>query len=1398
MAVESMTVHPNSPTTNHEHNSLLTDERPEDGELEEGELEDDGGEVEVEEIGGGASTAAAAAAAGGGVGDGGDEAGGGGEPGGEGAVEKPRGSKERHASSESDEERSHRRKRKRKKEREREREKRRAKKKRKSKHKRHASSDDDHSDFSEDSDYSPSEKRKYREYSPQYPPPTHGGYSGSKKGSYMKMEKPTYGGYEEYEEENYEGEEEEEIGEEGYDDFTKELNQYRKAKEGGGGRGRGGRGRMRGLRGRGGMRGGRRGRGVGVGGGGGRGRGGGGGGGGGRGVKMGGDNDEGDGYGEEMEYGEDDYDNMGEEDYDDYSKEFNPYKKSKDRGRGGFPGGKGGRGRGRGKGGRGMIRGGKGRNRGRGRGDMGNDDDNDMDNGDGCGGDGPGLGRRNLNDKHQDKKGKAICKYYIEGRCTWGDHCNFSHDIELPKKKELCKFYITGFCARADHCPYMHGEFPCKLFHTTGNCVNGDECMFSHDALSDDTQELLNKMLAEDAEAGAEDEKEVEELKKQGINPLPKPPPGVGLLPTPPRPVPLDSNTGPGDFSGPPPGDFGGPPGPNQGPPGPPPGQGPVPMPNPCAGPPEFCPDGNPFQGMPMNPNIPPPHMGPPPPCSGGGGGGGRKIPSLFDLKVQPTGQLAHKLAVRSQTPSGSQGQTTAPGPQGAPGTSPICFPAPQGMMSPDMQNMGPNLGMNQGPPNMGPGGPPMMGGFPSGDGPPFGGPMPPGPPQGGGNYYHNFLNQQEGRPMEGVIQEGDNFQVFSGMDERGGGGTFGNQSGGQDGSANGTSANQGGMSVPDFLPPAQRVLFMRIQQKQQEEEERARRMAEGGAEKSRDAEGDSGNWYSSEDEDGGSSVTSILKTLRQQTQAPQKAEGPLIDPRLQKTSPAHPPARPADPRLFRDPRLARNAESSSDSVPTPSVAGPPADPRLARLTAAASTGPTSHPPPTTKQEPPLVYKPPPLTTPAVEEEETERVLRDKPVPIPLDPLMGMALRDPRSQLQQFSHIKKDIVLHMPAFSKTITWSPEDLLPIPIPKQDLLPLPPGIPPVSSLDPRLSRAQQQLHTSLPHSQPPPVQSPPSSDPPASSSSTSSIPDFELLSRILKSVNSSPSQNSPPLLPTSSAPMSLLSPAPTMPLAPPEKPADPRVARKGLSDPRLQPQKSALKQPPEPTPAPVSSTTPATTSSSPPPTTAPYDPRLLSSGGAGRGVGAGAAGGANMLSNISLYDPRTNKPGSPGTSSGSNNSPNSANTDSKLSDTTMAKPKSKEPLFVRKSALDQPEPEKSGEQGTDRYNSYNRPRPKPAPSPNSTSQGAATAAGAAATGGQGAPGAAADQGPAGVHNLPVSSLFGGLKQATKPGGGTGSPFGGNSPAQPDQAAIDQENASLKDVFKGFDPTASPFCQ
>lgn len=107
--------------------SIVCAHRREDGELEEGELEDDGGDVEEEEMGEGMSAAVGGA-------DRADDTGGGGDAG-EGLGERPRRSKERHPSSNSDDERAYRRKRKRKKEKEREREKRRAKKKRKSKHK---------------------------------------------------------------------------------------------------------------------------------------------------------------------------------------------------------------------------------------------------------------------------------------------------------------------------------------------------------------------------------------------------------------------------------------------------------------------------------------------------------------------------------------------------------------------------------------------------------------------------------------------------------------------------------------------------------------------------------------------------------------------------------------------------------------------------------------------------------------------------------------------------------------------------------------------------------------------------------------------------------------------------------------------------------------------------------------------------------------------------------------------------------------------------------------------------------------------------------------------------------------------------------------------------------------
>nr|DBA20789.1 TPA: hypothetical protein GDO54_017533 [Pyxicephalus adspersus] len=1129
-----------------------------------------------------------------------------------------------------------------------------------------------------------------------------------------------------------------------YDDFAKELNQYRRAKEGSH-RGRGMRGRGKLIRGRG--RGMMRGRGVY------RARG--------RGRGFSGEEQEDDEpYEEEMEYGEEEM--MGDEEYDDYSKELNQYRRSKE-GRGRVFH----RGRGRGL----RCRGFKPMGRGRGRGT--NEDDEYYEE------EGDGGKYRNDYEKpyrRADKKGKVICRYFVEGRCTWGEHCNFSHDVEVPRRRGLCKFYVTGYCARADSCPYMHSDFPCKLYHTTGSCVNGEECMFSHEELTEETQELLDKLLAEDAEAGAEDEKDVEELKKQGINPLPKPPPGVGLLPTPSAPSGPSNNTGPCDPASPPPAvpiisgssipapqlpggpvpsgplpgsDMHGPESPMEeeimsggpglvpegpvlggpihgGPGGPTPSGRPLPGGHISGGQmhgepmPSIPVPGGPMPGGPMHPMIPgpreplppdgplPPYQGGPMhPCEGGpmppmqdggpmlgsppGGppmeimqdsplsGSGpmdpqmchRKIPSLFEIVVRPTAHLAHKLGVRPPGPPG-----------GPPGPPPPRFPGPPGPMGPQGP-MHHDMDMEEGPPMM-PYGPE--------DGPDMMGDGPPGP-----DFYGEYYPEPNMEMRPDMIGDEGAYNDYGGMPEDPHGyhehlpeedpGNMDAQ----------PPFNKG--NITDFLPSAQRALYLRIQQKQQEEEERARRMA-GGTQQDRDnEEGDPGNWYSSDEEEGGSSVTSILKTLRQQSsnrpspQAPARdgGTGGQVDPRLQKSSPA-PSSRPTDPRISRDPRLSRNPETPSSSDKGPS------DPRLARHTAQSS-----------KQDSPV-------NKTTGDEEEGERVLREKTVNIPLDPLPGHTIRDPRSQLQQFSHIKKDLSLNKPSFARTVLWSPEDLIPLPIPKQDLIPVPPALQSMQGLDSRLNRPP----TSTSHD---PRQRAAASDAPASNPS---LPDFELLSRILKTVNAASSTAS----------------------APAEKPTDPRM-RKPPADPRLQKSTEPVlpARPPEPTqPLPIIPPAESTT------TIAPYDPRLLTAGGVSK-----PSGQSNVLSSISLYDPRTGNKTSADTTS---NETSSKGSDSK----TANKPK--EPLFVRKSALDQPEADKTNsDTATDRYNSYNRPRAKTA--------------------------AASDNSQAAVHNLPVPSVYGLVKQAKT---GSGSPFAGNSPTQDSE----QDAGSLKDVFKGFDPTASPFLQ
>ncbi|XP_039528239.1 zinc finger CCCH domain-containing protein 6 [Pimephales promelas] len=294
------------------------------------------------------------------------------------------------------------------------------------------------------------------------------------------------------------------------------------------------------------------------------------------------------------DYSEEKYDY---DDEDDFSEELSKYKHAKEssgRGRGGPPrdqakrpimkgqqqqfGGQ--RGRGRGALGRGeecptKNKKQKGKNWGRGRGRGGEQGGGDMESKSppSFQKKRPIMSQEFINQHTVEHNGRHICKYFLEDRCIKGDQCKFEHDHVVPeKKKELCKFYVQGYCTKGDICIYMHSEYPCKFFHTGAKCYQGDNCKFSHEPLTDVTKELLDKILNTDEETVNEDEMELADLRKTRMPPLPKPPPGVGLLPTP----------GPGS-------------------------------------PPD----------------------------------GGKKIPSLFEIKVQPTVDLAQKIALSASPPAG-------------------------------------------------------------------------------------------------------------------------------------------------------------------------------------------------------------------------------------------------------------------------------------------------------------------------------------------------------------------------------------------------------------------------------------------------------------------------------------------------------------------------------------------------------------------------------------------------------------------------------------------------------------------------------------------------------------------------------------------------------------------------
>ncbi|XP_062979995.1 zinc finger CCCH domain-containing protein 6 [Elgaria multicarinata webbii] len=922
----------------------------------------------------------------------------------------------------------------------------------------------------------------------------------------------------------------------------------------------------------------------------------------------------------------------------------------------------------------------------------------------------PTMSQAFINQHTVEHKGKQICKYFLEARCIKGDQCKFDHDAEIEKKKEICKFYIQGYCSKGENCIYMHNEFPCKFYHTGAKCYHGDKCKFSHDPLTKETKELLDKVLNTEEEPQNDDEKEVEELRKRGIVPLPKPPPGVGLLPTPPEPYSFSEE------------------------------------------------DAENFQDP---------------------SGEFKKIPSLFEIVVKPTVDLAHKIGktppafYNSASPPGPEFEGSDPhmynaelspghnGPAGLPGSpgrpcaipagpqSPPLQPIPPGYLGPQGQAGVPMHGQLVGPPLTPPGASygcavaqEHMANMPRDNH------CPPGPPyqqipgerqpntgyeslQNPANFYDNYYSHQAVHNFQ-TTNSGDGTWQGEFTDPQAHHiSSDSHNSGNEYESDSATAAgHNSSINVPDFLPAMQKALFVRLSQKQQDDGEQMSNRCQRSLSREED---DNVNWYSSSEEEEGSSVKSILKTLKKQSEtfrnqhsADQQLRVIPTDPRLAKER--GPGSQAVDPRL----RSASRSNSRKTSEPGALDPRLPRDPRILKSneTIHASSSASgakldlhhAHPGVKTMQK-----------GLDEEEEEAERELRERAFLIPLEPLPGVTLRDPRSQLRQFSHIKMDIVLSKPNFAKHIVWAPEDLLPVPLPKPDPvssinLPLPPLI-----ADQRFNQLRNIKSDPIPSAIP--------SDPRLAAKAKN--PNLASRSGSLDHSTDSHSSN-----------LSKLG-DPRL-----QKTIDPRLHRLSSTDSHHGIGKDLL--PPKPDPRLAKSSTGTAQSSeaasfqSDSDVLPPYAPKLSS-------ASARLGTPSSILSGISLYDPRNSLDPSP-VNSGENGEnqkkgilKNAGQNEAALSEEQL--PQKTSP-HVEKTL------EAFGEASPDKGGSVNKPQTK--------HSSAAPA----------------------VHNLPIQALSGLIRpqysdqrQVRQPGQISQIPE-----SDPNGESDDK---SLKDVFKTFDPTASPFC-
>ncbi|TTI76916.1 Zinc finger CCCH domain-containing protein 6 [Bagarius yarrelli] len=890
----------------------------------------------------------------------------------------------------------------------------------------------------------------------------------------------------------------------------------------------------------------------------------------------------------------------------------------------------------------------------------------------------PIMSQEFINQHTIEHNGRNICKYFIEGRCIKGDQCKFEHDNVVPeKKKELCKFYVQGYCTKGENCIYMHNILTNisrtirLFFHTGAKCYQGDHCKFSHDPLTDVTKELLEKVLNTDEEHVVEEEQELAILKKQGIVPLPKPPPGVGLLPTPGSGSPQDSS---------------------------------------------------------------------------------KKIPSLFEIKVQPTVDLVQKIALRpnfynSTSPPSGQ----FPGDEGSaqedmetenmvsPGHSHSLIPppdSPRSMGGPAVPLPGQTL--PQSPPTQAT--PPGFG---------QGIPMPPPGLQGQSPIFHQNTNpqmNQQGAQFKSLTggQTNTPFQTVNQMPSEFFKSLFSvqplalteeDQSGVLGPPQQGSGAESHG-SMKNILPAVQKALLLHLNENQQDSEPHREPHPHGAEGQdtplSRDRD-ETTNWYSSDDEDSGS-VAAILKTLKKQNEMLQTHQSqqarlqqsgvsatPLTDPRLHKDRALvdprqHLPDTRREVETVHDSRLARETHKSKPVEPVNSKVAPYHSHTITSGAQKPSAGD--------------------------EDDEGERELRERALVIPMDPNPRAMPQDPRCQIKQFSHIRVDILLQRPAFAQSIVWAPEDLIPLLIPKQEPsinLPLPPLI-----ADAQLNR---NLSTSLNHS-----------------SSAAPPPDPRLAAtRLREDVDALGIHHGRNLQ------HRLTVEKPTDPRT--HKAGDARVNRSGsldskmpvkregssgagVSDPRLQ--RGASRQ----------SVTSVRSDSVKLP---PYVPRVASS------TGSGLESPTTLLGGISLYDPRNHTLLSPKREQ--EEPPKAAGILKETAKSEIPTPSQlSAPVIIEKKSEDVFEVSKNQTNGSQ----PGQTMPIAMPAPSCTPVCAAAPA---------------------MHNLPIQQLAGLIRSAypdSRQNRPTGQTAGAPEEELDDDKDVEKKDRPLRDVFKTFDPTASPFCQ